>query len=80
MNHGNRFSKERMISIAKENDCKIVLYGHTHVKAIEEVKGIYLCNPGSVSRPRKGNNKTFLMINYDKNSLKLDFEFVKINL
>lgn len=37
-----------------ENECKYAFYGHTHIPAIDEMYGIQLINPGSVSSPRAG--------------------------
>ena len=30
----------------------VVLYGHTHRKRLEKVRGVYLFNPGSIALPR----------------------------
>lgn len=39
---------------AKEQECKIALYGHTHIPNSEEYEGIILFNPGSVSNGKYG--------------------------
>ena len=59
--HGVRFGDlQGLVSLAKENQADIVLYGHTHVASErwEQIPGeermVYLCNPGSLSKPRDG--------------------------
>ena len=45
-------STEYLLKSAKQNGCKIALYGHTHIANTLYEDGVYLVNPGSVSRPR----------------------------
>lgn len=38
---------------AVEKDCKLLVYGHTHVKQLKKLDdGLIVLNPGSTSRPR----------------------------
>ena len=49
--HSHRQSINRLktlAALAKENNCQMVCYGHTHVFAYDEVDGIKLLNPGSL--------------------------------
>jgi len=39
---------------AKDNNCDIVFYGHTHIASIEYDDGLYIVNPGSISCAREG--------------------------
>lgn len=55
-NHQVRRSVEPMVEVAKANDASIVFYGHTHVAKVEEQKGTYFINPGSITQPR-GSSK-----------------------
>lgn len=52
---------------AIENNCNIVLYGHTHISKINYMNNITIANPGSISLPR-GNvsSPTYLIIEIDK--------------
>lgn len=54
--HGHRhqvkFSFEPMEELAKENDARIVFYGHTHIAKVDQKNGIYFINPGSIAQPR----------------------------
>ncbi len=45
-----------LISAARQSDCKIALYGHTHIPDIKYEDGLYIVNPGSCSRSRDGGN------------------------
>lgn len=59
MTHGHLegidFDPTRLIYLAEENDCIAVCCGHTHVPVFEDFGGIYMINPGSISRPRDGS-------------------------
>lgn len=67
LTHGHKenvkMSPLNLIYKAQELDCKAVLFGHTHRAAYEEVSGIYLVNPGSLSMPRDGSNGSYAIIN-----------------
>lgn len=41
---------------AKQSDCQIALYGHTHIPNIKYEDGLYVVNPGSCTRSRDGGN------------------------
>ena len=51
-----KYTTERLYEIAKQNNADIVLFGHTHIAYSEYRDGVYLLNPGSVSRSRNGQN------------------------
>jgi putative phosphoesterase len=54
--HGHRYyvkqGTETLRSIARDNGCNIVLFGHTHQRYNSYEDGIYIMNPGSCSQPR----------------------------
>jgi len=68
--HGHRNSlylgTGEIVSAAKKNNCKIALYGHTHIAA-EKLGEIFTINPGSCFRPRGGQKPSFAMLNLTKN-------------
>ena len=41
---------------ARQSNCKIALYGHTHIPNIKYEDGLYVVNPGSCARSRDGGN------------------------
>ena len=58
--HGHIYSKENF------PEADILLHGHTHIPAWEELGGgrLYV-NPGSVSIPKAGSKHSYMMLNND---------------
>ncbi len=55
--HGNRIQflpDSELLEYAAANGFDVLLYGHTHVQKLLEKNGRFVCNPGSISRPRDG--------------------------
>lgn len=52
MTHGHMYqiylNVDRLYYLAKENNCNLVLYGHTHIQKLEEYDGITFLNPGAI--------------------------------
>ena len=44
---------DRLVEKAREDNCQIAMYGHTHTPVIEEEDGILVINPGSLTYPRQ---------------------------
>lgn len=65
--YGVNFGIDRLCYAAKENQCNIVMYGHTHVPENSVYGGIIVVNPGSVSQPRQLNHKpTYAVMEIDE--------------
>lgn len=45
-----------LLTAARQSDCQIALYGHTHIPNIKYEDGLYIVNPGSCARSRDGGN------------------------
>lgn len=56
MSHGHKYSPDNMPPISGRT---VFLYGHTHLLGKTEVEGIPCVNPGSVSLPKGGNEKSY---------------------
>ena len=56
------FSQQNLYYKAQEKGCVGALFGHTHRSAFAEVGGVYLMNPGSLTKPRDGSGGTFGII------------------
>ena len=58
LTHGHRygvhFDRLPLVQHAREQLADIVLYGHTHRFAVEQIQSIWAINPGSPSRPYDG--------------------------
>lgn len=66
--HGHRqgvsYGIDNLLYKAAERDADIVLFGHTHVPFIDEIDGITVINPGSLTYPRQERHiETYVVIN-----------------
>ncbi|MCR4777444.1 MAG: metallophosphoesterase family protein, partial [Lachnospiraceae bacterium] len=69
------YGNELLKNAARDRDCDIVLYGHTHVPEVE-YGDICVANPGSFSRPRQdGGRKTYMLLEFDQH----DKPFFNVN-
>lgn len=62
LTHGHIYNRNNL----PENCGKIFLSGHTHIGLLEKIGDKILANPGSISKPRGGSKKSYLIID-DKN-------------
>lgn len=71
--HGHKynvnFGVEYLVSNVKFNGCNVALFGHTHVGFAEEINGVLVINPGSLSRPRDATNGTYCILDISENSV-----------
>ena len=85
MCHGHRhrvgFGLQNLLYSGLENNADIILYGHTHVKHNEyasgQTKGVYLFNPGSITRPRDSMYASYGLIEMEKNGILLSHGIIK---
>ena len=57
--HGHVFNKNNMPHVSSGD---ILLHGHTHVPAWEEIQGCRCLNPGSVSIPKADSEHSYMML------------------
>lgn len=57
--HGHKFNGENLPPL-KAGD--VVLHGHTHIPIWEEHGGIYVLNPGSVTIPKAGSARGYMLL------------------
>ena len=66
LSHGNHYRVRegcKTISAAARNaEAEAALFGHTHVPYCATMDGIFLLNPGSISRPRSNTGRTFAVL------------------
>lgn len=60
--HGVKSGPSRVISLARENNADIVLFGHTHQRYYSYQDGLHILNPGSASNPRDGKHPSYAFI------------------
>lgn len=67
LTHGNwefvDFKYDNLLYMAEENGCFAACFGHTHTACTEEIDGIHLINPGSLTEPRDGSGGTYAILN-----------------
>lgn len=64
--HGHIYNRNNL----PENCGNIFLSGHTHVGIIEKIGEKIIANPGSISKPRGGSKKSYIIIDEEKIVLK----------
>ncbi|MBQ3146090.1 MAG: phosphodiesterase [Clostridia bacterium] len=74
LTHGHIYNRNSL----PENCGKIFLSGHTHIGMLEQIGERIIANPGSISKPRGGTKKSYIIIDEEKIKLKsLDGELIK---
>ncbi len=59
---GIDYDQSIIMRAAEENQCQIILHGHTHIPRSLYTEGIHLFCPGSISLPRGGTEKSFCVL------------------
>jgi len=74
LTHGHIYNRNNL-----PEDCgKIFLSGHTHIGTIERIGQRVIANPGSISKPRDGTKRSYIIIDEEKIELKaLNGELIK---
>ena len=64
-----------LVRLAKDHNCRIAVYGHTHIYDDRTVKNIRILNPGSLWHNRDGNKPGYLVLDIydDKFEVKREF-------
>lgn len=77
--HSHQFMYSKRIpqlaAKAKEYNCDIVCFGHTHVAADETCDGVRVINPGSIWRSRDGRGPSYAVVDLLENG-NVDVEFI----
>lgn len=76
MTHGHMYqvniNRNTLAQKAIQEACNVVLYGHTHIKHVEQLDGVICINPGSIAQSRNNEEETYAVLEMDK-SLKITF-------
>lgn len=71
--HGNklnvRYGTDKLLELAKTENARIALFGHTHCRYAQERDGVLLLNPGSAGAPRDGLPASYAWIDVLENGL-----------
>ncbi|WP_066292701.1 metallophosphoesterase family protein [Bacillus sp. FJAT-29937] len=73
--HGHRYAvKSTLLNLslrAKEVGAKIVCFGHSHYLGAEMIDDILYINPGSIRQPRGRKEKTYVIMDIEKDEINL---------
>ncbi|MDD3401073.1 MAG: metallophosphoesterase [Eubacteriales bacterium] len=70
LTHGHQYSNELSLAYkAIENRCDAILFGHSHTPQLTAHGAVLICNPGSLSRPRYGQQATCSLITIENGEL-----------
>ena len=75
LSHGHIFSPAKLPPITSGT---VFLYGHTHVQKIENIGGVICINPGSITLPKEGNPRTYMIYEDGEFSIR-DFDGNTVN-
>ena len=74
--HGHQYPAyhmtERLIQKAKEENCQLVLHGHSHIFKVEREEGITLVCPGSIHHNRDASLPTYAVVGIDKGEITVE--------
>lgn len=71
------FGRKNLANRAKQENCSLAFYGHTHVAKEEIVDDIKIINPGSCTRPRGGQSTSFAICTVEKDFV--DTAFIRVD-
>lgn len=77
--HGHQFGVKSSLNTlfyrGQELGVDAVVFGHTHVVCCEQVAGMWMLNPGSASRPRRGKLASYIMLHIEGPALEPQVHF-----
>ncbi len=71
-NYSVKWNYKPILERAKSENAKLVLFGHTHISAIDKIDNILLINPGSITQSRSNYSESYAILDITKNSIKSD--------
>lgn len=77
--HGHRhltWDLEFLYEYAKEMNCDVVLYGHTHIYDYRKIDDVLFINPGSCSRNRDGQDPTYAVLELNNDKIEVIKKYV----
>lgn len=79
LTHGHRYyvksGHDELVRAARQNGAKYVFYGHTHKPFLQNIDGITVANPGSLSYPR-GGGPSFMELEENAGALKITLKYL----
>ncbi len=75
-NYGVKYGLGNIAEKAKEIGADIAIFGHSHIKVNELIDGVVLINPGSLSMPRDGKDRSFVIMNIKNGKFTYEYRFI----
>lgn len=76
LTHGHKegveYGLKNLVDKAKENNCTMAMYGHTHVYKDETINGVRILNPGSVGYDRAGEYESYVVMDINGNDVEIE--------
>ncbi len=79
MEHGHMlpYGFDKIAARAKSLGADILLYGHTHVPLSVRQSGVYIVNPGSLSRPRQADRRpSYVILTIDTENINFEIKYL----
>jgi len=73
LTHGHIYNNLYNGLIYNFSDCNIVVFGHTHAPYFKKENDLWLLNPGSTSKNRWKNTKTYAILKIYKDNFDVEF-------
>jgi len=74
--HGHQYPMysvvEKLIVKAREEDCKLVLYGHTHIYKVTRFEDLVLVNPGSIHYNRDASEPSYAIVTIENGKIEVE--------
>jgi len=74
MTHGHKYSVKwdynRILAQAKIENAEVILFGHTHIAVVDNVKNTLIMNPGSISESRSNKPESYAILDISKDDIK----------
>ena len=74
--YGVKYGFETIAEEAKERGAKITIFGHTHIKENQIIDGVEVINPGSLSMPRDGRDRSFIIMDIENGNYNYEYRFI----
>jgi putative phosphoesterase len=75
-NYSVKWNYKTILDRAKSENAKLVLFGHTHIAAIDKIDNMLLLNPGSITQSRSKHSESYAILDITKNSIKTDICYI----
>jgi hypothetical protein len=69
---------ENIMYKAESLQCKAAFFGHTHIPLFQQVEGLYLLNPGSLTLPTGGRKGSYAVVTITEKSLDATILFEEV--